>query len=186
LNSEIQKYLFISCIIERFFKLCIQLNINPKESTMVSKWNLNKIWTYFLLFLAKMISFLNSILNQGHLIVCLACFHPPWFNSYVSSCKRVSTWVKFTRTHELKPFDLTLQTKWMIVFFPNCLMYPRWHPSNVSWLFLTNVWDNFYGFIDCIKNIYIKYWLTHLFSFCKKIKFWRVGLLTCNVPPINR
>jgi hypothetical protein len=115
----------------------------------------------------------------------LACFHPQWFNSYASSRKRVSTWVKFTRTHELTCFNLTLQTKWMI-FFYNCLMYPRWHPSNVSWLFFTHVWDNLYSFIHCTTKIYIKYWLNHLFSFCKKIRFQRVGLLTCNVPPINR
>ncbi len=116
----------------------------------------------------------------------LACFHLPWFNSYASSCKRVSTLMKFTRTHELKPFDLTLQTKWMIGFFSNCLMYPRWHPSNVSWWFLTHVWNNLYGFIHYTTKIYIKYWLIHLFSFCWKISFERVGLLTCNVPPNNR
>jgi hypothetical protein len=42
--SQIQNYLFPTFIIAKFFKFCIQININPMESTMVSKWDLNKIW----------------------------------------------------------------------------------------------------------------------------------------------
>jgi hypothetical protein len=37
LTNEIQKYLFITFIISKFLKLCIQLNINPIKSIMVSK-----------------------------------------------------------------------------------------------------------------------------------------------------
>ncbi len=39
------------------FKFCIRLNINQIESIMVSKWNLNKIWIYFIVFLFKIVSF---------------------------------------------------------------------------------------------------------------------------------
>jgi hypothetical protein len=53
LISQIQKYLFFTFNISKFIKFCIQLNINPMKSTMVSKWNLNKIWIYFLVFLSK-------------------------------------------------------------------------------------------------------------------------------------
>jgi hypothetical protein len=37
LISQIQKYLLPTFIIAKFLKFCIQLNINPMESTMVSK-----------------------------------------------------------------------------------------------------------------------------------------------------
>jgi hypothetical protein len=37
LTNQIQKYLLPTFIIPKFFKFCIQLNINPMENTMVSK-----------------------------------------------------------------------------------------------------------------------------------------------------
>ncbi len=35
--SQIQKYLFLTFIIPKFFKFCIQFNTNPMESITVSK-----------------------------------------------------------------------------------------------------------------------------------------------------
>ncbi len=58
LTSQIKKYLFLTFIIPKFLKFCIQLNINPMESTMVLEWNLNKIWIYFLCFCQKLSHFL--------------------------------------------------------------------------------------------------------------------------------
>jgi len=42
LTNQIQKYLFATFIIPKFFKFCIQFYTNPMENTIVSKWNLNK------------------------------------------------------------------------------------------------------------------------------------------------
>jgi hypothetical protein len=42
LTNQIQKYLFFTLIIPKFFKTFIQLDTNPMKSTMISKWNLNK------------------------------------------------------------------------------------------------------------------------------------------------
>ncbi len=66
--SQIQKYLFITFIIPKFLKFCIQLNINPIESTMVqneffSIFGQNDLIFYF-------------ILIQGHLIVYFNILSP--------------------------------------------------------------------------------------------------------------
>jgi hypothetical protein len=55
--SQIQKYLFLTLIIPKNFKFCIQLDTNQMESIMVSKWNLSKNWIYFLVFSWKTVFF---------------------------------------------------------------------------------------------------------------------------------
>ncbi len=37
LTHQIQKYMYLTFIIPKFLKFCNQANINPMESTMVSK-----------------------------------------------------------------------------------------------------------------------------------------------------
>jgi hypothetical protein len=76
LNFIMKKYLFPTFIIAKFHKFCIQLKINPMESTMVSKWNLNRIWIYFFVFLSKNYFIFYSILDQGHLIVYFSRLSP--------------------------------------------------------------------------------------------------------------
>ncbi len=67
IKFSMKKYLFPIFVISKFLKICIQFNIKAMESTMVSKWNLNKIWIYFLVFLLKIISFFsNSLLINSH------------------------------------------------------------------------------------------------------------------------
>jgi len=39
-----------TCSLLVLFQFCIQLNTNPMENTMVSKWNLSKNWIYVLMF----------------------------------------------------------------------------------------------------------------------------------------
>jgi hypothetical protein len=53
LNSQFQTYLFPTFIIPKFLKFCSWFTINPIEGSIVSKWNLTKIWIYFLVFLWK-------------------------------------------------------------------------------------------------------------------------------------
>jgi hypothetical protein len=81
LANQIQKYLFPTFIIPKFFKLCIQQNTNSMESTMVSKWNLSKNWIYFLFFcenlsLFKFDFFCQLFLYKYHGFTPLACNYP--------------------------------------------------------------------------------------------------------------
>jgi hypothetical protein len=59
LTNQFQTYLFPTFIIPKFLKFCSWFTINPIEVSIVSKWNLNKIWIYFLMFLLKTVSFLT-------------------------------------------------------------------------------------------------------------------------------
>ncbi len=81
LASQIQKHLFPTFIIPIFFKFCIQLNTNPMESTMVSKWNLSKNWIYFYVFLWKTIYFLT-----WYFFVNLFLYKIPWFHPKFVVC----------------------------------------------------------------------------------------------------
>jgi hypothetical protein len=73
--NQIQKYLFPTFIIPKLFKFCIQLNTNPMENTMVSKWNLSKNWIYFLMFSWKFVLFKLDFFCQLFLYK-IPCFHP--------------------------------------------------------------------------------------------------------------
>jgi hypothetical protein len=59
LTGQFQTYLFLTFIIPIFLKLCSWFTINLIEGSIVSKWNLSKIWTYFLMFLWQTTSFLT-------------------------------------------------------------------------------------------------------------------------------
>ncbi len=59
LTSQFQNYLFPIFIIPKFLKFCNWFAIKPIEGSIVSKWNLSKIWIYFLVFLWKTASFLT-------------------------------------------------------------------------------------------------------------------------------
>jgi hypothetical protein len=59
LTNQFQTYLFPTFIIPIFLKFCNWFTINPIEGLVVSKWNLNKIWIYFLVFSRKTSSFLT-------------------------------------------------------------------------------------------------------------------------------
>jgi hypothetical protein len=76
LANLIQKYLSSTFIIPNFFKFFIQFNTNPMESTMVSKWNVNKKWIYYLAFLWKINPFLNLISFHTTFLYKIPCFHP--------------------------------------------------------------------------------------------------------------
>jgi hypothetical protein len=58
LISQFQTYLFTTFINLNFLKFCSWFIINPIEGSILSKWNLNKIWIYFLVFAWKIASFL--------------------------------------------------------------------------------------------------------------------------------
>jgi hypothetical protein len=57
LTNWFQTYLFPTFIIPKFLKICKWFIINTMEGSIVSKWNLNNIWIYFLLFSWKTASF---------------------------------------------------------------------------------------------------------------------------------
>jgi len=59
LTSQFQTYLFPTFIIPKFLTLCSWFTINPIKGSIVSKWNLSKIWIYFLMFSWKIASFLT-------------------------------------------------------------------------------------------------------------------------------
>jgi hypothetical protein len=59
LTNQFQTYLFPTFIIPKFLKFHSWFTINPTEGSIVSKWNLNEIWIYFLVFLWKTASFFN-------------------------------------------------------------------------------------------------------------------------------
>ncbi len=89
LTSQIQKYLFPTFIIPKILKFCIQFNINPMECIIISKWNLNKIWIYFLVFLLKSISFLFHFSSRTFRCIFYRAFTPwsflihNWLNSTI-------------------------------------------------------------------------------------------------------
>ncbi len=57
LTSQFQTYLFLTFIIPKFLKFCSWFTINPIEGSIFLKWNLNKIWIYFVMFLWKIAYF---------------------------------------------------------------------------------------------------------------------------------
>jgi hypothetical protein len=63
LTSQFQTYLFLTFIIPKFLKFCNWFTINPIEGSIVSKWNLSKIWIYFLAFSWKCFLFFNLIFS---------------------------------------------------------------------------------------------------------------------------
>ncbi len=60
LTGQFQTYLFPTFIILKFLKFCSWFTINPIEGSIVSKWNLSKIWIYFFMFSWKIAFFLSS------------------------------------------------------------------------------------------------------------------------------
>ncbi len=59
LTSQFQTHLFPTFIILKFLEFCSWFAINPIKDSIVSKWNLSKIWIYFLMFSWKIASFLT-------------------------------------------------------------------------------------------------------------------------------
>jgi hypothetical protein len=58
LTNQFQPYLFTTFIIPKFLKFCSWFTISPIEGSIVSKWNLSKIWFIFLCFREKLPFFL--------------------------------------------------------------------------------------------------------------------------------
>jgi hypothetical protein len=75
LTIQFQTYLFPTFIIPKFLKFCSWFIINPIEGSIVSKWNLSKIWIYFLVFLWKIASFLTWYFFVQFFLYTLLCFH---------------------------------------------------------------------------------------------------------------
>jgi len=63
-TSQFQTYLFPTLIISKILKFCSWFTINLIKCSIVSRWNLNKIWIYFLVFLLKMPFFKLNISCQ--------------------------------------------------------------------------------------------------------------------------
>jgi hypothetical protein len=61
LTNLFQIYLFLTFVISKFSKFCNWFTINPIEGWIVSKWNLGKIWIYFLVFSWKITFFYIDI-----------------------------------------------------------------------------------------------------------------------------
>jgi hypothetical protein len=59
LTNQFQTYLFTTFIIPKFLKICNWFTINLIEGSIVSKWNLSKIWIYIFVFLWETTSFLT-------------------------------------------------------------------------------------------------------------------------------
>jgi len=68
LTNQFQIYLFSTFIISKF-------TINPVKGSIVSKWNLSKIWIYFLVFSWKTTFFLYWYFFDNFLKYILPCFH---------------------------------------------------------------------------------------------------------------
>jgi len=75
LSSQLQMYLFPTFIIPIFSKIYGSFTINPIEGSIVSKWNLSKIWIYFLVFFWKTTSFLTWYFFINFFLYTLPCFH---------------------------------------------------------------------------------------------------------------
>ncbi len=58
LTNQFQTYLFPTFIIPKFLKFCSWFIINPIGGSIVFKWNLSKIWIYFLVLSWKTTYFL--------------------------------------------------------------------------------------------------------------------------------
>ncbi len=76
LTSQFQTYLFLTFIIPKFLKFCSWFTINPTEGSIVSKWNLNKIWIYFLVFSWKTTLFLTWYLFSNFFCILYHAFTP--------------------------------------------------------------------------------------------------------------
>ncbi len=76
LTNQLQTYLFLTFIIPIFLKFCSWFTINPIEDSISSKWNLSKIWIYFLMFLWKTISFLTWHFYGNFLYILYHPFTP--------------------------------------------------------------------------------------------------------------
>jgi hypothetical protein len=91
LTSQFQTYLFPTSIIPKFLKFCNWCTINLIESSIVSKWNVNKIWIYFLMFLWKNYLFLNLIFFCQFFCI----FYHVW-TLWPSKIKNPLAWVRAT------------------------------------------------------------------------------------------
>jgi hypothetical protein len=76
LTNQSQTYLFPTFIIRKILKFYNWFTINSIEDSIVSKWNLSKIWIYFLVFSWKTTSFFNFIFFWQLFMYTLSCFHP--------------------------------------------------------------------------------------------------------------
>ncbi len=83
LTSQFQTYLFPTFIIPKFLKFCSWFTINPIEGSIVSKWNVSKIWIYFLVFLWKTAYFLTWYFF-GNFFCILYHVFTPLSKTYIS------------------------------------------------------------------------------------------------------
>jgi hypothetical protein len=78
LTIQFQTYLFLTFIIPFFLKFCSWYTINPIKGSIVSKWNLSKIWIYFLVFSWKIVFFLTSYFFSNFFYILHHAFTLQW------------------------------------------------------------------------------------------------------------
>jgi hypothetical protein len=80
LTNQFQTYLFPTFVILKFLKFCSWFTINPIGGSILFKWNLSKIWIYFLVFSWKTTSFLIWYFFGNFFYILYHAFtHIPFF-----------------------------------------------------------------------------------------------------------
>ncbi len=103
LTIQFQTYLFLTFIIPKFLKFCSWYPINPIEGSIVSKWNLSKIWIYFLVFSWKIAFFLTWYFFNNFFYILYHAFIFRW---------------NIEKTQTLFYFKVFTKTTWFLIEFP--------------------------------------------------------------------